>query len=232
MKKIRISLFILSFILISIYFLGDDIAYIFLTKEYQVPKGSGVESKNIVVENKKSKMVKIQKDEKEEIKPYSIENIIKNKDKFKYAVSKGRIIIPKVDIDLKIYNEFSNINLLLGACEVNSRDDIKAGEIGNYVLAGHNTRMLNETMFRRIDELLEDDKIYITDEKNIYVYSVLFTEIVNEENPKRINEEFDKEMITLYTCTTDALKEDNRTIVRGKLIDVVSIDMLDSIVSE
>ena len=229
MKKVRISLFILSFILISIYFLGDDIAYIFLTKKYQVPKGSGVENKNVFVENKKSKMDKMQK---EEIKPYSIENIIENKDKFKYAVSKGRVIIPKVDIDLKIYDEFTNTNLLLGACEVHSRDDIKAGEIGNYVLAGHNTRILNETMFRRIDELLEDDKIYITDEKNIYVYSVLFTEIVNEENPERINEEFDQEMITLYTCTTDALKEDNRTIARGRLIDVISIDMLDSIVSE
>lgn len=131
----------------------------------------------------------------------------------------GKLIIPKVAIDLPILAGIANQNLLTGASTY--RKDQQLGK-DNYVLLTHNIYD-KDLLFQRIEELKTGDVIYATDFDSMYTYEVFLNEVVVETETNYIEKESDKELITLLRCEGD-IGTIYRRLVQGKLKNKESLD--------
>lgn len=145
----------------------------------------------------------------------------------KYALSKGRVIIPSVDIDLNIYEGVKDEILYIGAGEQEPRSIVKAGEIGNYILASHSTSYNRKWMFTPLRNVKIGDKVYITDETKLYVYDIKQTDIYHVSDTTPLNREYIKAKITLYTCySLEYASPDDRFVASGELLGYYNLDEL------
>lgn len=144
--------------------------------------------------------------------------ILKYKDDMNKTIPRGRIVIDRIGVNLRIYEGLNNANLLRGACEQIPRYEMKMGDVGNYVLAAHCSRYNKHFMFSSIRYLKHGDEIKVSDNENVYVYKVTFVKKVSKEDTSFINEKADEKLITLYTCD-DVYRfyPRNRIVVRGTL---------------
>ena len=131
----------------------------------------------------------------------------------------GKLIIPKVAIDLPILAGIANQNLLTGASTY--RKDQQLGK-DNYVLLTHNIYD-KDLLFQRIEELKTGDVIYATDFDSMYTYEVFLNEVVVETETNYIEKESDRELITLLRCEGD-IGTIYRRLVQGKLKNKESLD--------
>ena len=134
------------------------------------------------------------------VESLSAMTILKYKDDMDRSITKGRIVIDSIDLNLKIYEGLNNANLLKGACEQLPRSEMKMGEVGNYILAAHCSRYDKSFMFTSLRYLKSGDEIKVSDDKNVYVYKVNFVKKVNRNDTSLINESTTDKLITLYTC--------------------------------
>ena len=134
------------------------------------------------------------------VESLSAMTILKYKNDMNRSIAKGRIVIDRIDLNLKIYEGLNNANLLKGACEQLPRSEMKMGEVGNYILAAHCSRYDKSFMFTSLRYLKAGDEIKVSDDKNVYVYKVNFVKKVNRNDTSLINESTTDKLITLYTC--------------------------------
>lgn len=134
------------------------------------------------------------------VESLSAMTILKYKNDMNRSIAKGRIVIDSIDLNLKIYEGLNNANLLKGACEQLPRNEMKMGEVGNYILAAHCSRYDKSFMFTSLRYLKSGDEIKVSDDKNVYVYKVNFVKKVNRNDTSLINESTTDKLITLYTC--------------------------------
>ena len=134
------------------------------------------------------------------VESLSAMTILKYKDDMNRSIAKGRIVIDRIGVNLKIYEGLNNANLLKGACEQLPRSEMKMGEVGNYILAAHCSRYDKSFMFTSLRYLKSGDEIKVSDDKNVYVYKVNFVKKVNRNDTSLINESTTDKLITLYTC--------------------------------
>lgn len=157
----------------------------------------------------------------------SPENILKAQYEDVGAV--GHIVIPQqnVAISLPILSGIGNYNMLVGAGEQMSRDVVKPGGNGNYILASHHTEW-QDLLFTNLSKINLGSDIYIADEYNIYVYRVHNTTKTHINNTTYLDQPTDPniKMITLYTC--EYYGSSNRWIVQGELISTIPIDNIDN----
>lgn len=157
----------------------------------------------------------------------SPENILKAQYEDVGAV--GQIVIPQqnVAISLPILSGIGNYNMLVGAGEQMSRDVVKPGGNGNYILASHHTEW-QDLLFTNLSKINLGSDIYIADENNIYVYRVHNTTKTHINNTTYLDQPTDPniKMITLYTC--EYYGSSNRWIVQGELISTIPIDNIDN----
>lgn len=147
----------------------------------------------------------------------------------KYRDAVGWLIIPQesVGISLPIAAGLGGNNMLYGAGEQYSRDVIRPGQIGNYVLASHYTPYPN-TLFTNLSRTKVGSQVYVADNKYVYVYDVTLSivedinstsyEIGQMTNPTNAD-------ITLYTCSD--IYATKRYIVRGTLSNKIKISKAD-----
>lgn len=134
------------------------------------------------------------------VESLSAMTILKYKNDMNRSIAKGRIVIDRIGVNLKIYEGLNNANLLKGACEQLPRSEMKMGEVGNYILAAHCSRYDKSFMFTSLRYLKSGDEIKVSDDKNVYVYKVNFVKKVNRNDTSLINESTTDKLITLYTC--------------------------------
>lgn len=161
----------------------------------------------------------------DDVENLSRDLVDKYKDEANLAVSKGRILIPSVNIDEKIFEGINNAHLLLGVCEQLPRSQVKAGDHGNYILAGHISHVNNNFILTPLNKASINDKIFILDQKQAYVYQIYNAKLYHESDTSPINIDTDGKMITVYTCKRHAgYHPKERFVVQGKLIGKFSIE--------
>lgn len=141
----------------------------------------------------------------------------------------GKLIIPKVDIDLPVLAGLSNENLLTGAATYRAEQQLGKG---NYVLLAHNI-FEQDVLLHRIKKLTKDDKIYVTDFKDIYTYDVTLNKVIEETEVSYIesNSEVGHELLTLLRCEGN-IGTIHRRVVQAKLSHIEPIKDANSQVLE
>lgn len=148
----------------------------------------------------------------------SARTILKYKDEMNLAMPKGTLVIDQIGLNLKIYEGLNNANLMKGACEQLPRNEMKMGDAGNYILAGHCSRYNKKFLFTSLRYLKRGDVIKVSDNDNVYVYKVNFVKRVNKNDTSLINENTKEKLITLYTCDdVNHFYPKNRIVVRATL---------------
>ena len=127
----------------------------------------------------------------------------------------GILTIAKINLSVPIINKYTIDNLNVSICSV--IETRKMGQEGNYVLAGHKSRIRGRH-FSRLLELKTGD-IIVTENKEVkYTYLVKDVFTVTPLDLWVMDNDGDKKLITLITCDyrTDPI---GRLIVRGELIN-------------
>lgn len=112
------------------------------------------------------------------------------------------ITIPKINMKEEIFNSIEE-RVLQDAIGILPNTNLPYGGIGtNSVLVGHRGTYTSE-LFRRLDEIVEGDQIFIENKLNDKVlgYRVTKIEIVLPDQGDKIKLIPDKDIITLVTCT-------------------------------
>ena len=107
----------------------------------------------------------------------------------------GKIIIPKLSLELPIMSEYDYDRLKIAPCRY-------YGSIytNDLIICGHSYK----THFRYLNKLKSKDLVVFTDVNNInYTYEVLEIEVLEKTDvEKMINNDYD---LTLYTCTNGGI---------------------------
>jgi len=125
----------------------------------------------------------------------------------------GLLIIEKINLRVPILPGVNKRNLDLAVASL--ENTAKAGEVGNYVIAGHNSRTYG-LLFNRLDELDIGDRIVVQTKDQEYVYYVIETMIVQEDDVHVLRPDGERRLITLVTCDYGT-KPYRRLIVKGEM---------------
>jgi sortase A len=123
----------------------------------------------------------------------------------------GVLRIDKIDFYQPVLKGESKKNLNISVASIDQTG--KAGEIGNYCIAGHRNRTYGRN-FNRLDELTLGDKIEFIDQNQIYQYKIIEKVLVTPEETEVLKGNGKDRMITLVTCDYSA-KPSLRLIVKG-----------------
>lgn len=154
------------------------------------------------------------------VKAISPEDILKASMK-KNTGSIGKIAIPKVELKLPVFYGMAQNNMVRGACTMRPNEEM--GMQGNYTLAGHHM-MDNKILFGPLQNVQNNDLIYLTDGKKVYTYQVQQKVIVSEYQTHWINNIPDKHLMTLITCASGHEGETRRIVIRGTLTSVQDLN--------
>jgi sortase A len=111
------------------------------------------------------------------------------------VIELGRIMIPKIGVDMPLYEGIRMSTLDLGPGHWPGT--AMPGEIGNVVVGGHRTS--KHRVFRHLDDLVAGDQIVFQDANGEHVYLVNRVEIVNPTDVWIINPT-DTPTVTLFAC--------------------------------
>ncbi|MDR1001360.1 MAG: class D sortase [Clostridiales bacterium] len=135
-------------------------------------------------------------------------------DEYILANAIGAIKIPSINLESIILKGDTPNNLDIGICEVEG--SVGMGDAGNYILAGHKSRIKGRH-FSRLHEVRLGDDIIVSDGIKTYTYRVTNIYKVLEADTW-IMDDGSKPEITLITCdyTQNPI---GRLAVRAELID-------------
>jgi sortase A len=122
----------------------------------------------------------------------------------------GEIVYPKLDIHLPIGKGVDNLTLALAAGTLKPNQTMGAG---NYALAGHHM-VDKKVLFSPLYWKARDgQKVYLTDETNIYEYQVYERKFIKATDVQVVNDIKGKKILTLVTCDDTG---SGRLMIRGK----------------
>lgn len=142
-----------------------------------------------------------------------------------YQTESNSIIIPKIDLNSKIYDDttpgaVTDSFLNKGPSYYNENTD-KPGQ-GNTVIFGHSALTKeHDAPFSRIgkQELSLNDEIILTDKDN-HIYKYTITEIKTvDSNDFSVIQPTEKPTVTIITCIAPDYPKDKRLLIRGSLSD-------------
>lgn len=138
------------------------------------------------------------------------------KDRLEYIANnmEGVLVVDKINLRLPILRGSSERNFLIatGTLETGA----KAGEVGNYAIAGHRNYGYGRH-FNRLDELEAGDIIGVETNNNLFHYIVTEKLYVEPEEVSVLKSKGQEAEITLITCHP-VDNPTQRLIVKGKLI--------------
>lgn len=178
------------------------------TNKYQVSKVSKKE-----IEKNKTKKGNFNF---EKVEPVSTEAVLNAQWKAQQLPVIGGIAIPKLSLNLPIFNGLDNTGLYYGAGTM--KEEQQMGK-GNYALASHHVFGItgaNEMLFSPLDRAQAGMKIYLTDKDKVYTYTITSVQNVTPERVDVIDDAPDgTSEVTLVTC--EDAEATSRTIVKGVL---------------
>ncbi|AOM81736.1 class A sortase [Salisediminibacterium beveridgei] len=138
----------------------------------------------------------------------------------------GSIVIPSVDVALPILYGATHDNMMVGA------GTMKPGQAmgeGNYALSSHAVQNPG-LLFTPIRHIEAGELMYVTDKEQVYVYEASYREVIEPTRIEVIHDQADRRMLTLISC--HASDGSDRIVVQGDLVDVVSLENMDSEMKE
>ena len=130
----------------------------------------------------------------------------------------GHLTIPKVGIDMPVYNGVTNEILNVGIGTM--RQGVKMGE-GNFPIAGHYSR--RGTLFEKLNDVQIGDSIFLTDNENTYEYIAYDIKVVQPTDIRwiydKVADDRGKPVISLMNCyyVNGRKQGDQRYFVFGEL---------------
>lgn len=194
--------------------LGISLFVIFSAKNFFVEYMQNKAYESIDIQTVDSKPVQ-QTKTIEEITLPSEKDVIKALFSDKNTTGVGLISIPSVNLQVPIFREMTNANLLKGAGVYN--EIFQGFNEGNTVLVGHHMKK-EGLLFQPLTKLKKGESIYITDNKKVYQYKVEEPFIVHEKETWVAEENFNG--ITLITCDVPTPTE-KRLIFQAQLVNVI-----------
>ena len=131
--------------------------------------------------------------------------------------SLGYITIPKIDVNLPIYEGTSDDVLLKGVGHLEGSSYPLGGESTHSVLTGHRG-LAEAVLFTDLDKLQEDDKFYLHIMDEVLAYQVDQVKVVLPEETDDLTIVQGQDYCTLVTCTPYGINT-HRLLVRGHRID-------------
>lgn len=127
--------------------------------------------------------------------------------------AKGILKIPKIDMDMVIFNGASQTELDKGAGMIEPQKEFMRHNIG---LAGHRS-VAKGRLFNRVGELREGDEIFVDTLQKTLRYKVTDIFVVHESEVSVLDNQ-DTPLLTLVTCTPLGKRNPpNRLIVQAEL---------------
>lgn len=129
----------------------------------------------------------------------------------------GTINIPKININLPIYEGITSTNLTKGVAHMEDTS-LPNGDINTHsILAGH-TGISQAEIFDNLNELEIDDEFYISFYGNITKYRVIEKRVVLPDDTSSLKIEENRCLVTLVTCTPKTVNT-HRLLVTGEKIE-------------
>ncbi|WP_127849038.1 class A sortase [Lacticaseibacillus hulanensis] len=125
----------------------------------------------------------------------------------------GLMAVPSVNVHLPILAGIANTNLVVGAGTM--KPDQVMGK-RNYALAGHHIPH-TKVLFTPLENAKLGEKIYLTDMKQIYTYTISLDKVVDKSQVQYINDVPGKTMVTLITCASQMEGQPERRVIQGDL---------------
>ena len=131
---------------------------------------------------------------------------------------KGEIIsyitIPKININIPIYEGSSNFVLEKGIGHLENTSFPTGGINTHTVLVGH-SGLATKELFNSLDKLVVDDNFYIRDLDNFLKYKIVNIEIVEPDDVEKLEIQENEDLATLVTCIPKYINT-HRLLVTGK----------------
>jgi len=135
---------------------------------------------------------------------------------FNYALQMmtGILKIPSLNLTSPILKGDTQQNLNIGVCEL--RQSVNAGEPGNYILAGHYSRIRGRH-FNRLPEIQIGASVLVQTDYDSFEYIVYEILFVRPEDTWAVPINIPDKIITLITCDYSQGEPYGRVIVKGRL---------------
>lgn len=133
----------------------------------------------------------------------------------------GGIAIPDLSINLPIFKDVTNDNLLYGAGTM--KDNQVMGGENNYALASHHVFGLtgsSQMLFSPLEKAKVGMTIYLTDKSMIYTYKIMEIVSVSPEQTEVLDDVAGESTLTLVTC--EDKEATKRLIVKATLTDSIT----------
>ena len=131
---------------------------------------------------------------------------------------KGEIIsyitIPKININIPIYEGSSNFVLEKGIGHLENTSFPTGGISTHTVLVGH-SGLATKELFNSLDKLVVDDNFYIRNLDNFLKYKIVNIEIVEPYDVEKLEIQENEDLATLVTCIPKYINT-HRLLVTGK----------------
>lgn len=169
--------------------------------------------------------------EKSRIYNIDIAKGITPKDKFESGYMLGYINIPKINVELPIYEGTSKEILKKGVGVIEGTSIPIGGKNTHAVLSAH-TGLTTQKLFTDIDQLKKGDLFYINIFDINLTYKVDDISIVNPNDTSKIKIYNNKDYVTLLTCYPYGVNTE-RLLVRGeRIVQNENFEEIDSLVNE
>lgn len=128
----------------------------------------------------------------------------------------GRIMIPKISVDLPIYHGTDEKELSKGVGHIQSSSLPVGGNNTRCILSAHRG-LPNSKLFTRLDEIELKDLFYIEIGSQTLAYRVCDIQVIDPEDESSLSIEPDQDLVSLVTCTPYGLNT-HRLVVTGKRV--------------
>ncbi|WP_106766742.1 class D sortase [Paenibacillus faecalis] len=129
--------------------------------------------------------------------------------------AEGILMIEKINLRQPILRGATTNHLNISVASVENTG--KAGEVGNYAVAGHRNRTYGRN-FNRLDEMKKGDKIQVNNGEEQFEYTVTEKLYVKPEEVWVLEPNGKDKEITLITCHP-MVNPTHRIIVKGKIME-------------
>lgn len=127
----------------------------------------------------------------------------------------GMLYIDKIDLGLPILHGATEKNMKTTVASIENTG--RAGEIGNYAIAGHRNTTFGRN-FNRLEEMEEGDTIEVDVGEQVFEYTVMEKLYVLPEEVWVLEENGVDKEITLVTCHP-MVNATHRLIIKGKIVE-------------
>lgn len=133
-----------------------------------------------------------------------------------YKNMEGILTIEKIDLLLPILTGATDKNMKTTVASIENTG--KAGEVGNYAIAGHRNFTYGRN-FNRLDEMEVGDKIQVDNGESQFEYIVTEKLYVMPEDVWVLEGNGKDKEITLVTCHPMVVDAPYRLIIKGKIVE-------------